>query len=53
MDEKLLANMLFNINVMTLELFAKMLEKCNSFEEFKICLLATLQNLKNLKNEQG
>lgn len=51
MDEKFLDILLFNINKMTLELFAKMLEKCNSFEEFKSCVLATLQNLKNEKGE--
>lgn len=49
MDEKFLDILLYNINEMTLELFAKMLEKCNSFEEFKNCVLATLQNLKTGK----
>lgn len=51
MDREFLDILLYNINEMTLKLFATMLEKCNSFEEFKSCVLATLQNLKNEKGE--
>ena len=53
MDREFLEILLSTINEMTLKVLSEILEKSNSFEEFKSGVLATLQNLEMADSKEN